>query len=60
MGRAVDAVFPVLKYLILAFPFFRIHVLEDNFYLLQKKKKQHELWKDLSVLYQPEGVLHFV
>ena len=37
MGRAADAVFPVVKYLTLAFPFFRIHVLEDNFYLLEKK-----------------------
>lgn len=37
MGRAVDAVFPVLKYLALAFPFFRVHFLQDNFHLLEKK-----------------------
>ena len=36
LARAVDAVFPVLKYLTLAFPFFRIHFF--NFHLLGKKK----------------------
>ena len=35
LARAVDAVFPVLKYLTLAFPFFCIHFF--NFHLLGKK-----------------------